>query len=320
MMTAPLTAICYDLPAVSRFCRSVALAMAFQKHTHIEWVEQRDSTVINTLYTVLFWKTPPGVVEVRQSSKAQIEETTDQLHERFLFAWLSKLHEQGPHFANIYIAELLKIRDQARSAVQELFRDANQINQMVAGELRDAIVNLARIKLAGTVGVAVLGASGAIVLAPAGAMICGGISLGYSSTCSLIKTWEQGATAKAVGVSVELGKAAGSEALGRVAEASQLKALTQHAKAEQIIRSCEGQIRKFSQRLSQNWLRKAQQAKARSIVNSATAQIAGQQQVLSQATRTAQIAGAAKVGVPMVFAAWDIWEGISDYNETVNPL
>jgi hypothetical protein len=294
--------------------------MAFQQHTQQEWVVQRDSSVINALYSVLFWKEPPGVVEVRQSSRPRIEATTDQFHERFLMAWLRKLNEQGPVAANAYVMEMLRIRDHAREAVQELMRDANQINQMVAGELKEAITNLARIKLAGTVGVAVLGATGAIVLAPAGAMICGGVSLGYSSSCSLIKTWEQGGSAKAVGISVEGSKALGSEVLGRVAGAGEIKALAHQSRAQQIIRSCEGEIRKFSQRLTQEGLRKAQLAKARNIVGRATTQVAGQQQVLKQATRLGQVAGAAKVGVPLVFAAWDIWEGFSDYNETMGQL
>lgn len=318
-MNAPaIAAICYDLNAVSRFFRSVALAVSFQQHTQIEWVTHRDSGVMNAMYSVLFWKTPPGVVEVRQSNNAQIQQTTDKFHEQYLMVWLRKLNEQGPVVANTYVTEMGKIRDHARDAVNALFQDASEINLMVAGELKQAITDLARIKLAGTVGVAVLGATGAIVLAPAGALICSGVSLGFSSTCSLIKTWEQGSSAKAVGI--EVGKAASSELLGGSAGASQVKALAQQGRAEQIIRSAEGEIRKFSQRLSQEGLRKAQIAKARNIVQRAGSQVAGQQQIANQAGRTARLAGIAKVGVPMAFAAWDIWEGISDYNETVGGL
>lgn len=320
MPTQSVPAICYDLPAVSRFCRSVALAMAFQKHTQLEWVENRDSGVLNALYSVMFWKTPPGSADLRQSSQAEIEATTDQMHEHFLLTWLNKLSDKGPAVAGAYISELLKIREHARDAVQDVFRDVYSVNQMVAGELKDAITNLARIKLAGTVGVAVLGAAGAIVLAPAGAIICGGLSFGYSSTCSLIKTWEQGSGAKAVGISVEGGKAVGGEVLGRAAEAGNVRALASQAKAEQIIKSCEGQIRKFSQRLTQDGLRKAQLAKARGIVRSSASQAAVQQQVLGQASRAARVASVAKVGVPLVFAAWDIWEGFSDYGETMDQL
>lgn len=320
MSMSSLPAICYDLNTISHFFRSVGLAMAFQQHTQQEWVVQRDSSVLNALYSVMFWKEPPGVVEIRQSSRARIEETADQFHERFLMEWIRRLAEQGPSAANIYVAQMTGIRDHARAAVQELFRDASQINQMVAGELKDAITDLARIKLAGTVGVALLGATGAIVLAPAGAMICGGVSLGYSSSCSLIKTWEQGPFAKAVGVGTEGSKAVGSEILGRAAGAKEIKALAQQGKAQQIIRSCEGEIRKYSQRLTQDGLRKAQLAKARGIVGRATSQVAGQQQVLTQATRAGQMAGAAKVGVPLLFAAWDIWEGFTDYNETMGQL
>ncbi len=320
MPNQPIPAICYDLNAVSHFFRSVALAIAFQQHTQQEWVVQQDSSVINALYSMMFWKEPPGVVEIRQSSRARIEATTDQYHERFLLAWVRKLNQMGPVAANAYVNEMLLLRDHARAAVQEIFRDASQINQMVAGELKDAITDLARIKLAGTVGVAVLGATGAIVLAPAGALICGGVSLGYSSSCALIKSWDQGGIAKAVGVSTEGGKAVGSELLGRAAGAAEIKALAQQSRAQQIIRSCEGEIRKFSERLAQEGLRKAQIAKARNIVGRATTQVAAQQQVAGQAGRALKLAGAAKVGVPLVFAAWDIWEGITDYNDTMKQL
>ena len=189
-----------------------------------------------------------GVVEIRQSSKARIEATADQLHERFLMAWIRKLAEQGPAEANAYVSHMTGIRAFARAALQQMVQDASQINQMGAGQLKEAITDLARIKLAGTVGVALLGATGAIVLAPAGAMICGGVSLGYSSSCSLIKTWEQGPFAKAVGVGTEGAKAVGSDMLGRAAGATEIKALAQQGKAQQIVQSCEGEIRKYSQR------------------------------------------------------------------------
>ena len=318
MANKSVPAICVDLPVVSRFCRSVALAVASQQHTRLEWVEHRDSSVINALYSVMFWMTPPGVAEVKQSSRDKIEQTTDELHQRYLSAWIRKLHERGPLAANGYINDLAKVRDHARDALSSLFQDASQINRMVAGELKSAIINLARIKLGGSVGVAVLGAAGAIVLAPAGALICSGVSLGYSTTTTLAKTWEQGGAAKAVGI--EFGKAGAGEALGRAAEAGQLRALAGQARAENIIRSCEGEIRKYSQRLAQEGLRKAQIAKAQNIVGRATAQKAGQQQAAISAGRWAKVGGAAKVGVPLVFAAMDIWGAWTDYDETVQSL
>ena len=189
-----IPAICYDLTAVSKFFRSVALAVSFQQHTQIEWVSQKDSSVINAMYSVMFWKTPPGVAEVRQSTNAQIEQSTDKFHEQYLKVWLRKLNEQGPTVANHYVSEMLKLRDFARGALMSLFQDASDINLMVAGQLKEAITDLARIKLASTVGVAVLGATGAIVLAPAGALICSGVRrmLAYSTaspirsnTCSI---------------------------------------------------------------------------------------------------------------------------------------
>lgn len=60
MATQPIPAVCYDLPAISQFFRSVGLAVSFQQHTQQEWVVQRDSSVLNALYSVMFRKKPLG--------------------------------------------------------------------------------------------------------------------------------------------------------------------------------------------------------------------------------------------------------------------
>ena len=225
---------------------------------------------------------------------------------------------EGPVVANNYVAHMTGLREDVRGFIDGTFQDALDLNRSIVGEATKAVRDLSRIKLASSVGVAVLGAVGAIVLAPAGAVIVSGVSLGYSSSCAIAKTWEQGGTAKAV--AIEVGKAGASESLGRIAEAKNIKALADQAKAQHVIRSAEGQIRKQTQRLAQEGLRKAQVLKSQSIKTASIQQAAKQQQVFSQAGNVARVASAAKIAVPIVFAAMDIWGAWTEYDETIKNL
>ncbi len=339
---APL--ICYDLQAVSRFFRSAALSIAFQRHTSLEWVTYKDSRVLNAVYTVLFWKEPPGTAEVKTGSRAAIERTTDELHQQFLLLWIEKLHQGGPAAGNEYVNRMAQLREQARGAVNDIFRDAAQINSEVAQQTQDAIVALARIKLAATVGVAVIGGAAgvAFALAAAGGGAAAGVTVlglqagasatafgaagfGYSVTNSIIKNWEQGPTAKVAAIinqdtGKDTGKYLASEGGGKVAGVVLDKALEQQARSSQIIRSAEGQIRKYSQRLAEQSLSKAQMRKANNIIQRSTQQAATQKATHAGATTLAKGARVAGVAIPVVFAAWDIIDAWSEYQDTMKAV
>ena len=161
--------ICYDMQAVSRFFRSCALAIAIQHTTRSEWQTYRDSKVLNAVYKVLFWKEPPGLVEVRTGAHADIERRTDELHEKFLLAFIRRLAEQGPASAHRHIEEIAGLRTYAREAVRDVFAQAASINSEVIGTTQRAITDLARIKLGAQVGVAVLGSVAGIAFVSAAA-------------------------------------------------------------------------------------------------------------------------------------------------------
>lgn len=327
--------ICYDFTAVSRFFRSVAVSVALQRNTMLEWTTYRDSSVLNGIYAILFWKGAPGTAEIRTGNSFWIEKETDELHERFLLAWLNKLHEGGPEDANAYVSHMAGVREAAKDAIYDVIRDAAAINSAIAGETRDAIVFLSRVRLAGAVGVAVIGGAAGVAFAAAavgGGTAVGGLTIfgleagasagafsavgvGYSVTGSLIKTWEDGPKAKVAAVSMEAGKAGASAAAGTLAQTVFDQALTDQARSKQIISSAEGQIRKHSERLAQENLRVAARAKSSSIVNQSTRQIAGESDNLARAGNAARYAGAAAKGIPVVFAAMDIIGAFSDYRD-----
>lgn len=318
--------ICYDFTDVSRFCRSVAMTVALQQYTRTEWVDYKDSTVLNVVYGAMFWKGPPGSVEVRMADARVLEEAANKHQERYLLAWLRKLCELGPKGAADYIAHMTKLRDEVRADVHEVFRAAAEINAQVSGETADAVRNLARIKLGATVGVAVMGATGALVLSGGTALVATGVSAGYSMSCSFIKEYEKGRDAVAAGVSIEASKATASEALGWVAGKQATNALAREARADQILRSAQGVIRQQSDRLARLAAQRGtkrvvrQTAKSQQILGAAQRQAAAQQATLQSARTAGKAASMAKIGVPLVFAAWDILEGISDYDATVSAL
>lgn len=339
-MAAPdIPVICYDFTAVSRFFRSVAVTMALQRNTSLEWTTYRDSSVLNGIYAVLFWKGAPGMAEIRTGSSFAVENETEQLHERFILAWLKKLHEGGPEAANAYVSDMAQVREAARDAIDDIIRDAGRINSAVADETHDAIVFLARVRLASTIGVAVIGGAAGIAFAAAaaggGAAAAGGLTifglqagasgaafgaagLGYSVTGSLVKTWEDGPRARVAAVSMEAGKAVAGEAGGTVAQNALDRALTDQARSKQIINSAEGQIRKHSERLAQENLRQASLRKSRDIVERSTRQIASEADNLARAGTAARYASAAARGIPVVFAAIDIMEAFSDYQDVMS--
>jgi len=337
-MQKNISVVCYDLPTISRFFRSCALVIASQQSLKIEWETYRDSKVINAIYTVFFWKEPPGIAVVREGSPEKVERRTNELHERYLLAWVRKLSEEGPGAAQGYVTTMGQLRDMARKDIQNFYRNASDINSDVIRETQDGIDNLAAIKLGAQVGVAVLGAVVGIgfvapalvggtltagggltilgVKAGAGATAFAATGLAHSVTHSVIKSWDAGAGAQVAGIAMEGGKAGGSELAGKGATRVLDKALANSANAENIVRSVQGEINKQSTRLAQETLTRKASEKASRRIAEDSARLTTRTAELAARNRNVALAKAGGVTVPVVFAAWDIMDAISDYRET----
>jgi len=105
-MKTTVPTVCFDLPAISRFFRSCALTIATQLTTQVQWTTYRDSKVLNAIYTVLFWKEPPGIVEINTATASELDRKTDELHQQFLTAWVRKLATEGPYAAAKYVESI----------------------------------------------------------------------------------------------------------------------------------------------------------------------------------------------------------------------
>jgi len=88
------------------------------------------------------------------------------------------------------------------------------------------------------------------------ALLAAGVSLGYSLSCTLVKNWQASGLAQAV--AVDFGKATVSEGVDQAAEAGAVRALAEHAKNEQVLRSVQGMVRQASARLSAQGLSRRQ--------------------------------------------------------------
>lgn len=339
MAAQSLPVVCYDLPTISRFFRSCAVVMAMQQTTHIEWTTYRDSKVLNAIYATLFWKEPPGFAQARMGTQADIDRRTNEMHERFLMTWVKKLTTDGPAAATRYVSDMAGLKDYARKALDELYREIGAINEAVIGETQRGINNLAAIKLGAQVGVAVIGAAAGLAFvgaAAAGTATAGGVGLtilgldagagglafagvgaANSISHSVVKTWEGGTGAKVAGVAWEVGKAGTGEVGSTIAGNVLDKSLQGGAKSAQIILSARGEIEKQAARLAQAGLKKKAQQKAVNIITQRAAQI--QVQKTAQAGFQSAAINAARMGriIPVAFAAWDIWDAVSDYRETV---
>jgi hypothetical protein len=343
-MQKNISVVCYDLPTVSRFIRSCALVIATQHSMKVEWETYRDSKVINAIYTVFFWKEPPGIAVVKDGAPAEIERRTDQMFERFILAWIRKLAEQGPRAGQEYLSFLGHLRDMARNDILNLYREVSGINSDVIRETQQGIQNLARIKLGAQVGVAAIGVVvgvGLVVPALVGgtAVAGGGLTIlglqagaggtafalagaAHSITHSVIKNWETGADAQVAAivnqdVGTEVAKASVSEALGRGTGRVLDKALAGSAKAQSAIRSAQGEINKQSARLAQQTLTRKGTEKATRRIADDTARVAARTAELARHNRIATAARVGGVTIPIVFAAWDVMDAYSDYQATM---
>jgi hypothetical protein len=324
-MTPPLSVVCYDLAAVARMCRSIAMTVALQRHTRTEWVRYTDSAVLNALYGAMFWKAAPGTVEVRQDS-ARLEATAFELQEHYLHVWMRKLQECGPRVATNYLNQMVKVRDDARDDLRRIFAEVDNLNNEIRGENAEAIKNLARIKLGATVGVAAMGVGGAIVLSGGAALVATGVSAGYSMSCAFVKEYENGIGAEVAAVSIEAGKATASEVLGWGAGVVGTNALAREANAsmllKQFTRTVEVQSNKLARLATSRPSAKVLKSinKAKSSLGRATEGVGAQQGARQSARLLGRTASVATVGVPVVFALWDIWDSVTDYNETIAGL
>jgi hypothetical protein len=302
------------------FLHSVALAVAIQRHTHLEWKEDKESQVLNAIYRAMFWKGRPGVAEITQDWR-KIEFLQDQTFDQYVRSFCKKLSE-GPRAVISYLELLNGLRDDAVGFVKDTFADANQINAEIANETKEAVGSLAKIKLGSNVALAVM--SGGIGVWGSGGMAFAatGVTLGSKVVGVVAKNLTSGKDAQAIaidtgfGISKEVAMAGSEHRLHTGAEYVQARARLQVWKQIRNGATAEQKINVLSRDLARK-VSNAKIAKLNRQIGRAQIQV---DKAAAGRVTASRLAGATRLvgkAIPVVFAVHDIIEAVSEYREDV---
>jgi hypothetical protein len=320
-----------DLDTMVRFIRSVAMMRALAESASMEWKTYDDSLFLNIVYGLLPWKEKPGYVDTQIASGKKLQERFAVHSEKFVDTWIQRAAESPSGMFN-YLEHLAKLRQLDQSNLDSLFHEARAINQQVEQQLNQSIRTFAIIKLTATIAVAVLSAGGAIAAAtgavalPIGigggtialggsATAFGGLSTGFSITCSVIKEWNNVPQAKVIAVSKDVGKYVGGEILDKTADHMLKQAAASQSLHQKLLEKASRQIDHYSRMIAQTARDRVKRNATKKLAEKAV-QKQTAQQGLKEAAQVSKIGQAVKTGSPILFAAWDIWDGITDYAET----
>lgn len=335
------TAIAYDYDTIERYFRACAKMIAMQRSLEVKWVPYKDSAVLNAIYTVFWWKEGPGTVETDMKSVAEMEDEIEKLTNNMVQIWLKKIFDHGPMAADDYVRKMGEVRQNAYSSIQSTLREVGQINREIVGDLDNSIKTFAQIKLGATVGVAVIGATAGVLIAGGATALAGaaaatgtygglgggglafmGVGLGHNLGMSVAKNYEQGNAASAV--AIDMGKAAaktavseGGGAATQAIEKGAMRNITQQTLAK---KNAEVTIKRYSDLLGRKSLTEKSAAKyARNkAIAQQQAKSSGQAVAKSSATKTAaQYVGKA---LPVIFAAWDVYDAVVEYKQDVKGI
>jgi len=319
MQPQNITTIVYDFPTVNTFCRSVAFSVALQQLTEMRYHEQSTSDFVNAFYFLVRGDIP--YAEIRQASKEKIAQTTDRLHAKFITEWINRLHRGGPPVGNEYIDRLTRLRENSRSAYETLCQDAAKINKQLADSAHDAQVLAARVRLAGTVGVTLIGLKASLALKGKQVLLYQGVNLAYSSSASVVKHWEDGFSCKAAAVGWESTKSLAGNVGEYVANRVAVDHLKQAATNANLVQQLKNQVANLSAELGQQGMCYMHRAQVGKDLQRTMHSIDGVQSAAHAAKmkgQGAQVVGkAASQGLPVIFAARDIWGAFGQYKEDI---
>lgn len=320
-----------ELDTVIRLIRSCAMTHALAESAKLEWKTYDDSTFLNIAYGLLPWKEKPGFAEVQIATGKKLHERFETLSLSWLETWLQR-GSQSPALMVDYLNRMDKIRDMDRETMDFIFREAQAINNEVTQQLNSTIRTFAAIKLGATVAVALLSGGAAIAIAGGatgltiggatmafggGGTAIGAVSTGYGLTCTIMKEWNSVPTAKALAISKDLGKAAGGEVIDKTADHILKKAAASQTLQQKMLDKATRQIDHYARMVNEAGKQRVRNRAAQKLAQRQIQQQTAQQG-LKQAGNLARAGQVAKYGAPIIFAAMDIWDGVSDFREIWN--
>ena len=319
---------CLNFEHMRRVLRSTATAVELQLSIRHQWKEMETGLVLGAAYKVMFWKEPPGTVEVNIASVRELSGRIAKRTDDLTAAFLRNLATGGMQAAVAYANDIERIRANAIAGINEAFDDARRINAEIAGQLQTAGRRAAHVKLVSTGLFAVL-SGGSGVMAVAGMSSIGGIALGGTGlqffavgftnamAMSVAKNANQANTANAVAIDFgkEVRKTAIQEGLNHGAAAAQAGAgaiLSDHRTkarfAQEAAKYAEwlGREAKRTARQQKNWARRGAAAGAKAdAIKPLLSQ--GNAQLLKSSAK------GMSYGLPVVFTALDLKSSYDDW-------
>jgi uncharacterized UPF0146 family protein len=249
----------------------------------------------------------PGIAEIEENTKALGDYQKRKARE-LLTAALAKAADNPAAF-QAYLQHLDADRRRNLFNLQNTFRSANEINQHNEISLGRTVDVLAAIKLGSTVTLAVVPA-GLVLAGAAAATItaAGVVSLSYGIFKDVGKEMAGAGDAKVIAFDVT--KSLVKEGVSQAKDKASERAVERLTTQTELIAAATRQIDALSMQLA----RKVSSSKIAKLDR----QIGRAHQGLQQATRSAAVnrgVMAAAKGLTVVFAAYDVWEGIEEYRK-----
>ncbi len=290
-------ALVFEEDQLIGFLDSVAHAKVAEKHVKMVWKDYDESTVLNIIYSIPGLG-KPGMVEVDPGDIHQIlaetEKESQKLQDQFCLAMT-----RGPARLVHWMLAQEDIRKYCAQSVQDVYREAQELNRAMQAEAQRAAARLILIKAAATITV------------KTAALFAGGlpaflIGTGYDVSLDVIKNWDKAPEAVAVGVE------------HKVEDKVEKKIVKDAAKNMANIYKAEGD----APARKADWLRKRLAAMEEELEKEADAKrlakYAKDSRRLARAESAAsqaKWAGRALSSVKFGFFAWDMVKVANDVNE-----
>lgn len=306
-LRSPVFVLLLDPQPTLRFLRSVALARAHQQRVKLRWVEDKDG-FMQGLYSIMFWKGRPGWAEVDPGDAREIERLADEYMKGYVEGWVKRCCE-GPKAVKEYLERLEEIRRYNLEAIEDVYRDASELNVEVRREAARGIERLASYKLG-----ADLLVKTASLLAPEQSQFAASlIDTGYDFSLILVKSFDETPEASVVAIAEKTGEILTDKA-GEKADEKGTAKLIEGLKFSDHVKNLEALIER-----NKKWVERGSRKAKKMLARISEKEI--EKQAAEKSARSAFRAsrGLKLFGPTMkvLFYAHDVAESLSEYNETV---
>lgn len=306
-LRSPIFVVLFDPKPILRFLRSVALARAHQERVKLRWVEDQ-SGFMRGLYSVMFWKGRPGWAEVDPGDAREIERLADQYMSAYIEGWIKRCCE-GPQAVKKYLEGMAESRQYSLDAIQEVYRDASELNVEVRREAARGIEILASYKLTADLFVK----TAALVAPGASQFAASFVDAGYDFSLILVKSLDDTPKASVVAIGEKTGEILADKGGEKAAEKGEEK-LIEGVKFSDHVKELEALIER-----NKKWVQRGSRKSSRILRRIGEKELEKEtaQKSAQAAFRTSTALKMLGPTMKVLFYVHDVAESLHEYNETV---